>query len=188
MPWQHNKTGGGGPWGSGGGGSGGGGGGGPWGRGRSSGGGGGQRPPDFEEILRRGQDRFRRVLPGGFGSGRSLVLIGVVAVVLWMLSGIYVVEPYEQGVEMRFGKWVDTTMPGLHFNWPPPIGSVETPRVTVTQRVEVGFRTAADGARPRDLSQESLMLTGDENIIDIQFVVFWKIRDAGKYLFNIFDP
>jgi modulator of FtsH protease HflK len=191
MPWQHNKTGGGGPWGGGGGGSGGGGGGGgggPWGRGPSAGGGGGQRPPDFEEILRRGQDRFRRVLPGGFGSGRSLTLIAIVAVILWMLSGIYVVEPYEQGVEMRFGKWTDTTGPGLHFNWPTPIGSVETPRVTVTNRVEVGFRTAADGARGRDIAPESLMLTGDENIIDIQFVVFWKIRDAGKFLFNIYDP
>ncbi len=173
MPWQQNKSGGGGPWG--------GGGQGPWGRGPS-----GQRPPNLEDMLRRGQDRFRRVLPGGFGSGRSLVLIGLVALVLWLLSGVYQVAPDEQGVELVFGKWTGTTGPGLHFNWPAPIGSVETPRVTTTNQVEIGLRRTAGSSR--EVPEESLMLTGDQNIIDVQFVVFWRISDAGKFLFNIDHP
>jgi membrane protease subunit HflK len=177
MPWQ-DKGGGGGPWG---------GGQGPWGRGP----GGGQRPPDIEDFLRRGQDRLRTLLPGGFGSGRSLALILIVALLVWLTFGFYRVEPEEQGVAMIFGRWVATTQPGLRYNLPAPIGSVETPKVTRVNRVEVGFRSgleAAQGGTARDVPQESLMLTGDENIIDIQFVVFWQIKDAGQYLFNIRDP
>jgi len=101
------------------------------------------------------------------------------------------VQPEEQGVELVFGKWTETTTPGLHYNWPAPIGHVETPKVTRVNRVEVGFRTGYDpsrGTSSRDVSQESLMLTGDENIIDIQFVAFWIINDAGKYLFHIRNP
>ena len=178
MPWQ-NQGGGGGPWG--------GGGQGPWGRGSP-----GQRPPDFEDLLRKSQDRFRSILPGGFGGGRGLLLIAVVALALWLASGFYRVETYEQGVELVFGKWVQTTPPGLRYNWPPPIGSVETPEVTRVNRAEIGFSSGlgSDGriGAPRDIPAESLMLTGDENIIDIQFVVFWVIKDAGQYLFNIQDP
>ncbi|GIK98409.1 MAG: protease modulator HflK [Alphaproteobacteria bacterium] len=176
MPWQ-NQGGGGGPWG---------GGQGPWGRGPSS-----QRPPDIEELLRRSQDRVKRLMPGGFGSGRSLLLVGVAAVALWLASGIYNVQPNEQGVAMIFGKWVATTQPGINYNLPAPIGQVETPAVTTINRVEVGFRSGTETTRSttgRDVPAESLMLTGDENIIDIQFVVFWVIKDAGQYLFNIVDP
>src|SRR5690606_39487382 len=100
MSWQNQ--GGGGPWG---------GGQGPWGRGPS----GGQRPPDIEELLRRSQDRVKRFLPGGFGGGRSLVLIVVAALVLWLAGGFYNVQPNEQGVELVFGKWVATTPPGLTY-------------------------------------------------------------------------
>jgi membrane protease subunit HflK len=89
---------------------------------------------------------------------------------------------------MIFGKWVATTGPGLNYNLPAPIGSVETPMVDFENRVEIGFRSAADGTSTRDISAESLMLTGDENIIDIQFVVLWKIGDAGEYLFSVRDP
>lgn len=176
MPWQ-NQGGGGGPWG---------GGQGPWGRGPS-----GQRPPDIEELLRRSQDRVKRLLPGGFGSGRSLLLVALAAVALWLASGIYNVQPNEQGVALIFGKWVATTQPGINYNLPAPIGHVETPAVTTINRVEVGFRSGAEMTRSttgRDVPAESLMLTGDENIIDIQFVVFWVIKDAGQYLFNIVDP
>jgi len=176
MPWQ-DKGGGGGPWG---------GGQGPWGRGP-----GGQRPPDIEEFLRRGQDRFKRLLPGGWGGGRSLLLIVILAIFVWLASGFYRVQPEEQGVAMIFGKWVATTQPGLNYNLPAPIGSVETPKVTRVNRVEVGFRSGADPGQPgsaRDVTAESLMLTGDENIIDIQFVVFWQIKNAGEYLFGIRDP
>jgi modulator of FtsH protease HflK len=177
MPWQ-DKGGGGGPWG---------GGQGPWGRGP-----GGQRPPDIEEFLRRGQERFRRLLPGGWGGGRTLLLIVVVvAFIAWVFSGFYRVEPEEQGVAMIFGRWVATTQPGLNYNLPAPIGSVETPKVTRVNRVEVGFRSGLDPGQPgsaRDVPAESLMLTGDENIIDIQFVVFWQIKNAGEYLFGIREP
>jgi len=177
MPWQNQ--GGGGPWG---------GGQGPWGRGPS-----GQRPPDIEDLLRRSQDRFRRAMPGGFGGGRGLLFIALIAIALWLASGFYRVEPDEQGVALVFGRWIATTQPGLNYNLPAPIGSVETPKVTRLNRVEVGFTTGAglDAARAgpkRNVPQESLMLTGDENIIDIQFVVFWVIKDAGLYLFNIYDP
>ena len=183
MPW--NNQGGGGPWGGGGGG----GPSNPWGRG---GGFGGNRPPDLEELLRKSQDRFRRAMPGGvFGSGRGLLLVVLVVLIVWFAFGVYRVQPEEQGVEMVFGKWTETTPPGLHYNWPAPIGHVETPKVTRVNRVEVGFRTSYDASRAsstRDVSQESLMLTGDENIIDIQFVVFWVINDAGKFLFHIRNP
>ena len=174
MPWQNQ--GGGGPWG---------GGQGPWGRGPS---GGGQRPNDIEEMLRRGQDRLKGWLPGGMGGRRGLVFIALAALALWLASGFYRVDANEQGVAMIFGKWVATTGPGLNYNLPAPIGSVETPMVDFENRVEIGFRSAADGTSTRDISAESLMLTGDENIIDIQFVVLWKIGDAGKYLFSVLDP
>ena len=174
MPWQNQ--GGGGPWG---------GGQGPWGRGPS---GGGQRPNDIEEILRRGQDRLKGWLPGGMGGRRGLIFIALAALALWLASGFYRVDANEQGVAMIFGKWVATTGPGLNYNLPAPIGSVETPMVDFENRVEIGFRSAADGTSTRDISAESLMLTGDENIIDIQFVVLWKIGDAGEYLFSVRDP
>jgi membrane protease subunit HflK len=182
MPW--NNQGGGGPWGGGGGGPNN-----PWGRG---GGFGGNRPPDLEELLRKSQDRVRRVLPGGvFGSGRGLVLVLLAVLLIWFAFGMYRVQPEEQGVELVFGRWTETTPPGLHYNWPAPIGQVEKPKVTRVNRVEVGFRTSYDNTRSsstREVNQESLMLTGDENIIDIKFVVFWVINDAGKFLFHIRNP
>ena len=188
MPWQNQ----GGPWGGGGSGGGsggsGGGSGGPW--GRPSGGGGGPRQPDVEEMLRRTQDRLRRVLPGGGGGVRGLALVAVAALALWVITGFYRVDAGEQGVELIFGEWVSTTLPGLNWNWPTPIGSVETPNVEFNNRVEIGLRSVGDGSEgsSRDVPAESLMLTGDENIIDIQFVVFWKVKDAGAFLFNVRDP
>ncbi|MBF0334123.1 MAG: FtsH protease activity modulator HflK [Alphaproteobacteria bacterium] len=178
MAWTPHG-GGNGPWGNGQG---------PWGRG-----GGGQQPPDIEDLLRKGQERIRRVIPGGFGGGKAFGLLLVVAVGLWFLTGFYRVGPDEQGVVLRFGKWVDTTGPGLHYHLPTPIESVLKPRVTRINTVELGFRSiggqrgAAD-TPTRDVSEESLMLTGDENIVDIDFAVFWQIKDAGQYLFNIRDP
>ncbi len=179
MPW--NQGGGGGPWGGGGGG-----GPSPWGRPS----GGGRQPTDLEEILRRGQDKVRRMLPGGFGSGRGVGLIIIIAIALWIASGFYRVQPDEQGVVLRFGQWVDTTLPGLRWHLPTPIESVLTPKVTRINSLDIGFRSSPDirGGRGRSVPEEGLMLTGDENIIDIQYTVFWKINDAGKYLFNIASP
>jgi membrane protease subunit HflK len=191
MPWQSQggngggSDGGGGPWGSGPGG-----GGGPWGRGGGGGGGGGggPRPPDLEDIIRKGQDRLRRLMP--IGGGRGLIVIGLVLFALWMFSGFYRVQPDQQGVVVRFGQWDRTTQPGLNWHIPYPIETVIRPSVERINSIDVGFRAVGQATRSgvRDVEEESLMLTGDQNIIDIDFTVQWKISDAGRYLFNIRDP
>jgi len=182
MPWTNQGgggSGGGGPWG--GGGSRGPGGQGPWSR--------GPQPPDLEELLRRSQDRFRKIFPGGAGGSRGVILIVIIAILVWLGSGFYRVQPDEQGVVLRFGKWVRTTQPGLNYRLPYPIESALTPKVTTVNRVDVGFRTTtAAGGGSRTVAEEALMLTGDENIVDVNFTVFWVIKDAGKFLFNIRDP
>lgn len=188
MPWSSQGGGGGGGGGPWGGGGGGGRGPNPWGR---PSGGGGPQPPNIEEILKRGQDRLRRVMPGGFGSGKGLAILAALFVAAWaVFGGMYRVQPDEQGVELLFGKWVNTTTSGLHFWVPPPFGSVIKPKVTRINTMDIGFRGAADprGGRSRTVPEEALMLTGDENILDIQYTVFWNISDAGKFLFNIASP
>src|SRR5690606_28199497 len=184
MPWQ-NQGGGGGPWGGGGGG-GGPWGGGPWGGGGQRGPGGGQQP-NLEEMLRRGQEKLRGMMPGGLGGAGILILIGL-AIVAWLATGIYRVQSDEQGVVLRFGEWNRTTPPGLHYALPYPIETVDTPKVTRINRIEIGFRAVGDTVgRPeagRQVPEEALMLTGDENIVDINFSVFWRIADAGDFLFN----
>lgn len=178
MPWQNQ---GGGPWGGSGGN-----GGGPWGRG-SPGGGGGPQPPDIEALLRRGQDRMRSLLPGGGAKGIALILLAAVAI--WLGSGFYRVQPDQQGVVLTFGRWTATTTPGLNWAWPSPIQAVMTPSVTRENRIEVGLRSGADTrGGVRDVPEESQMLTGDENIVDIDFTVLWRIKDAGQYLFGVRDP
>lgn len=176
------------PWNPQGGGSGNGGGDqGPWGRGPS---GGGPRPPDIEEILRRGQDRFKKFIPGGVGGSRGLFLIILAAAAIWMASGFYRVQPGVQGVELLFGKFVKTTTPGLNYWLPAPIGQVYRPNVERTNQITIGFRGSIDQSRSggtRDVPKESLMLTDDENIIDVNFVVQWRIKNAVDYLFNIRD-
>ncbi len=180
---------GGGPWG-------GGGGGGPWGSGGGSGGGnpwsgrggsgGGNPPPDLEELLRRSQERLRRIMPGGFGSPRSLYMLGAIILFFWGLSGVYVVQPDEQGVELMFGRYVRTTQPGPNFWFPAPVGAVLKPKVTQTNQLTIGFRGSPGNIR--EVPQESHILSGDQNIVDIQFVVQWRISNAGDYLFNMRDP
>jgi membrane protease subunit HflK len=171
MSWNQ----GGGPWGGGGGQS-------PWGR--------RPQPPNIEEMLRRSQDRLRRFFPGGKGKGQGTALV-VAAVILAMLvwSSIYTVAPDEEGIVLRFGAYDRKTNPGLNFKLP-LIEQALTPKVTRVNRVEVGFREATGGGQGRstELSEESLMLTGDENIIDINFIVLWIIKDAESYLFNIRNP
>ncbi len=181
MIWHSD---GGGPWGTGP--RGGGGGGGP------GGGGGGPRgpvPPNFEEMLRRSQDRFRRILPGGFSTGTGVAVVLIAIVVLWMASGFYRVQPDEVGVVLRFGAYNRTTQPGLNYHLPTPIESVLTPSVTRVNRTEIGYRSGEGrAAGSRQLPEEALMLTGDENIVDINFTVFWIIKDAQSYLFHIRAP
>ncbi len=181
MPW--NKS-------SGGNGSGGTGPKGPWNRGPASGG--GMRPPDIEEMLRRSQDRLRRLLPGpSFTTGSLVVLLLIVAGV-WLASGIYFVGAFEQGIVLRFGRFVARTPPGINYHLPWPIETAYTLDVTRQRQINIGYRTAADtedaNSNPEDMPAEADMLTGDENIIDINFTVFWVVKDAGDYLFDVEDP
>jgi membrane protease subunit HflK len=176
MPWkqQGGGSGGGGPWGSG-----------------PVGGGGGAQPPDLDEILRKGQEKFKGMMPGGLGTAKGIIIIGVLVVLAWGATGFYRVQPGEQGVELLFGKFVRQTNAGLHYWAPSPIGTVITPNVERTNEITVGFRGAGGSGRTsvtRDVPEESLMLTGDQNIIDIDFVVQWRIKSAENFLFNIRDP
>ena len=182
MPWNA-QGGGGGPWGRGpsGGGQG------PWGRGS----GGGGPIPDIEELVGRAQERLRRMLPGGVGGGRGVFYLLVAALALWGLSGIYEVNPEQVGVVLRFGKFVGYTQPGLNYHLPSPIETVLKPAVTRINRIELGYRSGAESRRPPSglsTADESLMLTGDENIVDVNFSVFWQINNPEKYLFDIRDP
>jgi membrane protease subunit HflK len=156
------------------------------------GGPGGGRGPDLDEVIRQAQEAVRRFLPRR-GGGKGLALLGVLLVGVWAASGFYRVQPDEQGVVMRFGAYNRSAPPGLNYHIPWPVESVTTPRVTRINRVDVGFRAAGDTPSPRpvparDVLEESMMLTGDENIIDIDFAVFWRIRDAGEFLFNTRSP
>lgn len=110
-----------------------------------------------------------------------------VIIAIWLLSGIYIVGPDEQGVVRRFGKMVRTAGPGPHYHLPIPIEEVDTPKVQQVRRIEVGFRTISSGtpARYRFYEEESLMLTGDEQIVDAQVTVQYKIKNAANYLFNV---
>ena len=183
MAWKPQ---GGGPWGGGGGGKD------PWGGGGNAGGPG---QPDIEEMLRRSQEKFKTMMPGGIGSGRGIMLAVLAAIALWLASGVYRVDAGHQGVVMLFGKFVQTSMPGLHWYFPSPIGKVYTPDVEQVRRVDIGFRSAGDnraafGRTPvaeRDVLEESMMLTGDQNIADVDFSVQWKVKDASQFLFNIRD-
>ena len=167
----------------------------PWGNLPSgNGGGNSNQPPDFEEMLRRGQDQFRRMFPGGGGnadSARLFILAFVGLIAFWFFTGIYKIEPEEQGVILRFGALHRITDPGLNYHLPAPIEQVIKVPVTRVERVEVGTRTAlgrTTNTSAHKVPEESLMLTGDENIVDIDFEVQWKVRDPAKFLFNVRDP
>lgn len=188
---------------SGGGGWRGGGSGGPWGQGsRNNGGsggsgGGGGGSPDLEELLRRSQDRLRRVFPrrggsGGSGLGLSPLLIVVIVIVALGFIGYtfftFRVEPDQQGVVLRFGEVNRIAQPGLNFRLPAPIETVYTPSVQRVNQITIGTTQGPGGTAGRDVLEESLMLTGDGNIVDLDFSVFWRIKDAQAYLFRLQNP
>jgi membrane protease subunit HflK len=142
-------------------------------------------------MVRRTQDRMRRMVPGGLGTGRGIILIVAAVLAIWLATGFYRVQPGEQGVELLFGRFVKTTTPGLNYWFPAPIGEVLTPNVEQTNQITIGFRGGGEGPRAtgaRDVVQESQMLTADQNIIDVDFIVQWRIKNAADYLFNIRDP
>lgn len=177
MSWKNQS---GGPWGSGPRG--------PWGSGPSSS---GPTPPDIEDLIRRSQDRLRHMVPGSMGS-KGIILLVALLIGGWLLSGFYRVEPDEQGVVLRFGRFVQITQPGLNYHLPYPIETVVTPKVTRVNRLDIGMRLTDDPRRGstvvRDVPEESLMLTGDENIVDVDFAVFWVISNAENFLFNVQHP
>jgi membrane protease subunit HflK len=181
MPWNNQGSGGDGQ-----------GSGGPWGRGNAPGGGGSGGPPrDFEEFLKRGRHRLGRLMPGNEFTASGLAVIALVLLIGWMASGIYFVSAKEQGVVLRFGAYVTRTAPGMHYHLPWPIESVETPDVTTNNQIAIGYRLGnepTDDSSPETLQKESLMLTGDENIVDVNFTVNWFISDAADYLFNVNNP
>ncbi|MCR6673840.1 FtsH protease activity modulator HflK [Devosia ginsengisoli] len=176
MPWESN---------------GGGGGrnnnGGPWGQAPGGGGGGPRRPgggntPNLEDILNRGRDQFKGGIPGG----RWAIIGGILAVLaFWGANSVYTVAPQEVGVELRFGKpKPELAGPGLHFLlW--PVDTVE--RVTTTlNQTQIGTATA-NGSRQSQAASDGLMLSGDQNIVNVQFSVFWAIDNPQEYLFNVRD-
>jgi membrane protease subunit HflK len=151
---------------------------GPWGSGPT-----GPQPPDLEELLKRSQEKLRRALPGGLRGG-GLAIAGLIVLVVWLFSGIYFVQADEQGVVQRFGAFAYTTTPGIHYHLPWPIETHQTPTVTRENQLNIGYAGEAN----REILEESLMLTGDENIVDINFTVFWVIKDAADFLFNVENP
>jgi membrane protease subunit HflK len=173
------------PWGQKGGGN-------PWG----SPPGGGGTPPDLEELLRRSQDGLRQILPSGFG-GRGFLILGLLVVVAWLSSGFYTVGPNEIGLNLIFGRYQGKTQAGLNFNLPAPIGSIVKLPVTDRNSIDIGFREEGGAVRRRgnqptapDAPEESLMLTGDENIADVKFRVVWQIDPVRPedFAFNVADP
>ncbi len=148
---------------------------------------------DMEDLAKKFQDGLKNMFGGSSKTPDvkkpiTLFIIGAIAV--WALSGFYRVDADEQGVVLRFGKYTNMTQPGLNYHLPFPIESVMTPKVSRVNRIDVGFRSSNEGSRGTigDIKEESAMLTGDENIVDINYSVFWVIKDASKYLFNIQDP
>ena len=165
----------------------------PWGSGGNNPwGGGSSNNMDFEDSIKKAKERFGNFKIGG---PRNFTILIIVAIIIWLVTGFYRVEPDEQGIELLFGKWNQTTTePGLHYFFPTPIGQTITPKVEVIRKINVGFRSASDLGfssntnAERKVIEESLMLTGDQNISDVRFTVLYKIKDAGNFLFNLRNP
>lgn len=143
--------------------------------------------PNIEDFIKKGQDRFKKLFPkNGKKSTKPLWYIAGGVFVLWLLTGIYTVQQDEQAAILRFGKWVRTTDPGLNYHLPMPI---ETALVRNVTTINVLTNTNTNPSDSGDLSGEgALMLTGDENIADVQFAVNWRIKDLGDFLFNVKSP
>jgi membrane protease subunit HflK len=183
----------------------------PWGGGGNS----NQQPPDLDEVAKKLQESLSKIFggkkPGGprpvppsggdgngskpprpsrGGGGVTIglgTLLGVLGTI-WLLSGIYIVDPAERGVELYFGKYFATTMPGPHWHAPYPIAKVEKVNVEEIRNIEIGYRSRGGTQSVGSVPRESLMLTKDENIIDIKFAVQYRIKDAQHYLFSVINP
>ncbi len=169
----------------------------PWGQRNKN-----QGPPDLDQVIKNIQDKLRKLFggasggrPGSGGSGTiggfGILLVLVVALVLWLLSGFYVVQQGERGVILQFGQYEANKMAqaGLHWHWPYPIEAVEKVNVEQVSTLEIGYRSSGrSGGSALKVPKEALMLTEDENIIDIEFAVQYKVNDPSAYLFNVRDP
>jgi membrane protease subunit HflK len=146
----------------------------------------GQKPPDIDELLSNLQDKFKIGMPKKGG----IIFIIIIAVAFWFATGIFIVDPEEQAVIKRFGEVTDVVGPGPHYHFPSPIETVQIAPVTAVRRLEIGFRTIQVGppAKYRRVLKESLMLTGDENIIDVQFIVQYRISNIENYLYSLTNP
>jgi membrane protease subunit HflK len=144
------------------------------------------RPPDFETLLKRFWAEWRRYVPPGALGRSGITIIALLVLGLWLISGVYTVNPQEQGVVLRFGAFLRHTGPGTYYHLPWPIESARTLNVKKANQLDIGFKSPSDAnAQPEDVADESHMLTGDENIVDVQFTVYWRIKDANAYLFNV---
>ncbi|MBW2040231.1 MAG: FtsH protease activity modulator HflK [Deltaproteobacteria bacterium] len=145
-----------------------------------------QKGPSIEDVAKNVKEFFKKTQKGR----RGFLIFIIIVLGLWLASGIYMVSPAEEGVVRQFGKMVRVTSSGLRYHLPWPIEKVDTPKVTEIKRLEIGFRTIDPGppARYQFIERESLMLTGDENIVDAQIIVQYKIKDAPHYLFKVKDP
>ncbi len=186
MPWQ-NQSGGNNnnPWGRG---SNGGGPRNPWGNG---GGGGNEPPPDLDDLIRKAQANLKDVLPGNLGGGKIIALLVLVIAALWFASGFYIVQPAEHAVIQKFGAFDRVQVePGLHYHLPFPIEQVTKVNVTEIRTAPIGFRETITraGEGKQNIPEESLMLTSDANIVDLQLVVQWNIKAAENYIFRIINP
>ncbi|MBP7721145.1 MAG: FtsH protease activity modulator HflK [Alphaproteobacteria bacterium] len=154
-------------------------------------GGGGNEPPDIDEMLRRAQANFRSVMPGELNSFSIIGIILAAVVALWLASGFFIVNPGDNVVIQRFGAWSRTAdKEGLGYHFPAPIETAETVKVNELRSMNIGFTEAYDrtGERgQRDLPEESLMLTSDRNIVDLNIVLQWSIKSAEDFVFNIED-
>lgn len=163
MPWQDNN-------------------GGPWGR---PGGPNRGRDQNFDDLKKRGQEKLKNLVPGGKGSGFFVGLVIFFFIALWVSRGIYFVQEGEQACELLFGKYTSTTSPGPHLWWPSPFGEVIVKKVSHVNRVDSGVKMKSNTTLVGD-NADSLMLTGDENIVSVNFTVLWFIKDLPQYVFN--DP
>jgi membrane protease subunit HflK len=173
----------------------------PWNRGSGGGGrpgnpwgvpppGGGDIPPDLEDMIRKAQKNLYEVFPGGFRGGGIALMFLIATIMLWLTSGFYIIQPGMHGVIQRFGAWDRTqSEEGLGYHLPWPVEQITKVNVSNVREMKIGFAdVAARGvSQKRDLPEESLMLTSDYNIVDLDLVVQWDIKSAEDFLFNIND-
>ncbi len=144
---------------------------------------------DLDEMLKGIRNNFGKMFPEGGHTGRYITGFLALLVAIWMLSGIYFIQPNENGVVLSFGKFTRTDeTPGIKWKLPWPFQTVNIIDVTTERRIQIGYNGAPDARSANNAHNESLMLTGDENIVDINFVVLWRVQDAKDFMFSIRDP